>query len=370
MYEDIREELYRSYPLSEMEDEELYRVIYRLYRERYHPNFNSDEGIEKIIRRIFSSIRGLDILDELLEQEDISEIMVNAYDKVFIERKGQVLESPVCFDTEQALLDVIQRIVNMAGKEVNLANPIVDTRLSGGERVNIVLPPIAIDSPVVTIRRFPKERIRMATLISNGSITAEAADFLRRLVRARYNIFISGGTSSGKTTFLNALSDFIPEEERIITIEDSAELQLTRIKNIVRMETRNSNTAGAGEITMQQLIKTSLRMRPERIIVGEVRGKEALDMVLQGGNGLPLTAVRRDIASSLDIIVHLGKINGRRRAVFSIDEVVGLEEEKIVLHSLYRLENGELRPTGEKLVHTFKLREYGEEEFSYGEFGE
>lgn len=240
----------------------------------------------------------------------------------------------------------------------------------------------------------------MATLISNGSITAEAADFLRRLVRARYNIFISGGTSSGKTTFLNALSDFIPEEERIITIEDSAELQLTRIKNIVRMETRNSNTAGAGEITMQQLIKTSLRMRPERIIVGEVRGKEALDMlnamntghdgslstghanssydmlrrlesmVLQGGNGLPLTAVRRDIASSLDIIVHLGKINGRRRAVFSIDEVVGLEEEKIVLHSLYRLENGELRPTGEKLVHTFKLREYGEEEFSYGEFGE
>ena len=310
------------------------------------------------------------------------------------------MESPVCFDTEQALLDVIQRIVNMAGKEVNLANPIVDTRLSGGERVNIVLPPIAIDSPVVTIRRFPKERIRMATLISNGSITAEAADFLRRLVRARYNIFISGGTSSGKTTFLNALSDFIPEEERIITIEDSAELQLTRIKNIVRMETRNSNTAGAGEITMQQLIKTSLRMRPERIIVGEVRGKEALDMlnamntghdgslstghanssydmlrrlesmVLQGGNGLPLTAVRRDIASSLDIIVHLGKINGRRRAVFSIDEVVGLEEEKIVLHSLYRLENGELRPTGEKLVHTFKLREYGEEEFSYGEFGE
>ena len=400
MYEDIREELYRSYPLSEMEDEELYRVIYRLYRERYHPNFNSDEGIEKIIRRIFSSIRGLDILDELLEQEDISEIMVNAYDKVFIERKGQVLESPVCFDTEQALLDVIQRIVNMAGKEVNLANPIVDTRLSGGERVNIVLPPIAIDSPVVTIRRFPKERIRMATLISNGSITAEAADFLRRLVRARYNIFISGGTSSGKTTFLNALSDFIPEEERIITIEDSAELQLTRIKNIVRMETRTSNTAGAGEITMQQLIKTSLRMRPERIIVGEVRGKEALDMlnamntghdgslstghanssydmlrrlesmVLQGGNGLPLTAVRRDIASSLDIIVHLGKINGRRRAVFSIDEVVGLEEEKIVLHSLYRLENGELRPTGEKLVHTFKLREYGEEEYSYGEFGE
>ena len=310
------------------------------------------------------------------------------------------MESPVCFDTEQALLDVIQRIVNMAGKEVNLANPIVDTRLSGGERVNIVLPPIAIDSPVVTIRRFPKERIRMATLISNGSITAEAADFLRRLVRARYNIFISGGTSSGKTTFLNALSDFIPEEERIITIEDSAALQLTRIKNIVRTETRNSNTAGAGEITMQQLIKTSLRMRPERIIVGEVRGKEALDMlnamntghdgslstghanssydmlrrlesmVLQGGNGLPLTAVRRDIASSLDIIVHLGKINGRRRAVFSIDEVVGLEEEKIVLHSLYRLENGELRPTGEKLVHTFKLREYGEEEFSYGEFGE
>ncbi|MBQ8063848.1 MAG: CpaF family protein, partial [Clostridia bacterium] len=289
------------------------------------------------------------------------------------------------------LEDIIQRIVASAGKEVNVANPIVDSRLPGGERVNVVLPPASIDTPVVTIRRFPKERITMETLVQNGTLTRGAAEFLKGLVRAKYNIFISGGTSSGKTTFLNALSDSIPKEERIITIEDSAELQLTGIPNLVRMETRAANTAGSGEITIRDLIRTSLRMRPERIIVGEVRGEEALDMlgamntghdgslstghanscedmlrrletmVMQGSSGLPLPAVRRNIASSIDLIVHLGRLSAKRRVVLEITEVTGLQDEEIVLNRLYEQRDGELVPTGNSLQHTWKQEVYGHE---------
>lgn len=389
MYDAIKDELYRSYNLSALNDEELRHLIRRLYSERSRSLVQSETEREEAINYIFSSIRGFGILDLLLGDEDISEIMVNSYNELYLERKGQIFKSKLQFESTKEMEDVIQRIVNRAGREVNQANPIVDTRLDGGERVNIVLPPIAIGSPIITIRRFPKERITMEDLISFGSITREAADFLKLLVRAKYNIFISGGTSSGKTTFLNALTDFIPKTERIITIEDSAELQIAAIDNLVRMETRNANTSGAGEVTMQDLIKTSLRMRPERIIVGEVRGKEALDMlnamntghdgslstghanssydmlrrletmVMQGSYGLPLSAVRRDIASSVDIIIHLGRVDGCRRSVFSIDEVTGIEQDVIQLNSIFKLSDGELRPTGNQLTHTFKLREYG-----------
>lgn len=389
MFDSIKEELYASYTLSELSDEELRALIGRVLDQDLHGNLPLGWSSEEAVERIFSSIRGLGILDRLLGDEDISEIMVNRYDTLYIERKNRLEKCDMTFESEQELEDIIQRIVNQAGREVNQANPIVDTRLDGGERVNIVLSPISIDTPVVTIRRFPKERITMQTLIDYGSITEEAAEFLEQLVRAKYNLFISGGTSSGKTTFLNALSDYIPKDERIITIEDSAELQLTGVNNLIRMETRNANTAGSGAVTMQQLIKTSLRMRPERIIVGEVRGAEALDMlnamntghdgslstghanscydmlrrlesmVLQGSAGLPLAAVRRDIASSLDVIIHLGKIGGKKRSVFSIEEVVGLQGESIELNPLFTLQDGKLLPTGNELKHTFKLREYG-----------
>lgn len=389
MYEAIKEELYRSYNLSALNDEELKHLIYRLYSERSRSAVQSEADREHAVQYIFSSIRGFGILDFLLGDEEISEIMVNSCREVFVEKNGRVSKSGLQFESTEEMEDVIQRIVNRSGREVNQANPIVDTRLDGGERVNIVLPPIAIGSPVITIRRFPNHRITMEDLISFGSITREAAEFLKMLVRTKYNIFISGGTSSGKTTFLNALTDYIPKQERIITIEDSAELQITQIDNLVRMETRNANTSGAGEVTMQDLIKTSLRMRPERIIVGEVRGREALDMlnamntghdgslstghanssydmlrrletmVMQGSYGLPLVAVRRDIASSIDIIVHLGRIDGKQRSVFSIDEVADIENDKIVLNSLYELRDGALVSTGKSLIHTFKLREYG-----------
>lgn len=389
MYEAIKEELYRSYNLSALNDEELKHLIYRLYSERNRSAVQSEADREHAVQYIFSSIRGFGILDFLLGDEEISEIMVNSCREVFVEKNGRVSKSGLQFESTEEMEDVIQRIVNRSGREVNQANPIVDTRLDGGERVNIVLPPIAIGSPVITIRRFPNHRITMEDLISFGSITREAAEFLKMLVRTKYNIFISGGTSSGKTTFLNALTDYIPKQERIITIEDSAELQITQIDNLVRMETRNANTSGAGEVTMQDLIKTSLRMRPERIIVGEVRGREALDMlnamntghdgslstghanssydmlrrletmVMQGSYGLPLAAVRRDIASSIDIIVHLGRIDGKQRSVFSIDEVADIENDKIVLNSLYELRDGALVSTGKSLIHTFKLREYG-----------
>lgn len=396
MYEAIKDELYRSYNLSALNDEELKHLIYRLYSERSRSAAQSEAERKHAVQYIFSSIRGFGILDFLLGDEEISEIMVNSCREVFVEKNGRVSKSGLQFESIGEMEDVIQRIVNRAGREVNQANPIVDTRLGGGERVNIVLPPIAIGSPVITIRRFPNHRITMEDLISFGSITREAAEFLKLLVRAKYNIFISGGTSSGKTTFLNALTDYIPKQERIITIEDSAELQITRIENLVRMETRNANTSGAGEVTMQDLIKTSLRMRPERIIVGEVRGKEALDMlnamntghdgslstghanssydmlrrletmVMQGSYGLPLTAVRRDIASSIDIIVHLGRIDGKQRSVFSIDEVGGIENDKIVLNSLFELRDGVLVSTGKSLIHTFKLREYGGRNEDFG----
>ena len=320
-----------------------------------------------IHKEIFDSIRRLDILQSFVEDPAVTEIMINGMDNIFVERAGKIYEIEERFASVEKLRDVIQQIVAGCNRVVNEASPIVDARLSNGSRVNIVLPPVALNGPIVTIRRFPDKPIGMDTLIEKGSISLQAADMLKKMVQAKYNIFISGGTGSGKTTFLNVLSGFIRSDERVITIEDSAELQLQGIKNLVRLETRNSNVEGCAEITIRDLIKSSLRMRPDRIVVGEVRGAEAIDMlqclntghdgsmstghansakdmlarlenmVLMGVE-LPLAAIKQQIASGLDIIVHLGRLRDKSRKVLEISEVLGYENGEIMTHSLYKFE--------------------------------
>ena len=320
-------------------------------------------------KEVFDSLRRLDILQSFIENKDVTEIMINGYSNVFVEKAGALGRLDNGFDSEEKLMDVIQQIVAGCNRTVNEASPIVDARLSDGSRVNIVLPPIALSGPTVTIRRFPEKPVTMEGLLSYGSITEEAADFLRILVIAGYNIFISGGTGSGKTTFLNVLSGFIPSDERVITIEDSAELQLQGIENLVRLETRNAGP-GVDEISIRDLIRSSLRMRPDRIVVGEVRGGEALDMLQclnTGHDGsmstghansskdmlsrlenmvlmaaeLPLAAIRQQIASGLDIIVHLGRLRDKSRKVLDISEVCGYENGEILIRGLYSFrENG------------------------------
>lgn len=390
MYEEIKKELYEYSSLPSLKDEELIRLINSLFLKHSKEEVSAFDR-EECVSQIFSSIRGLGVLDELLSDDSICEIMINSFDEIYIEKAGKILLVNKRFSSEEELFDVIQRIVGKAGREVNLANPIVDTRLSGGERVNVVLPPISLEGPIVTIRRFPKIRIGMDDLISFGSITEEAANFLKELVRLKYNIFISGGTSSGKTTFLNALSDFIPKHERIITIEDSAELQITGVDNLIRLEARNANTAGTGEVTIRELIRTSLRMRPDRIIVGEVRGAEALDMlnamntghdgslstghanssydmlyrletmILESGASFPLQATRQHIASSIDILVHLAKDGAGNRKVVEISELKGIENGEIDLNILFLLKNGKLNKTDNSLIHMEKMNLYGKD---------
>lgn len=390
MYEEIKKELYEYSSLPSLKDEELIRLINSLFLKHSKEEVSAFDR-EECVSQIFSSIRGLGVLDELLSDDSICEIMINSFDEIYIEKAGKILLVNKRFSSEEELFDVIQRIVGKAGREVNLANPIVDTRLSGGERVNVVLPPISLEGPIVTIRRFPKIRIGMDDLISFGSITEEAANFLKELVRLKYNIFISGGTSSGKTTFLNALSDFIPKHERIITIEDSAELQITGVDNLIRLEARNANTAGTGEVTIRELIRTSLRMRPDRIIVGEVRGAEALDMlnamntghdgslstghanssydmlyrletmILESDASFPLQATRQHIASSIDILVHLAKDGAGNRRVVEISELKGIENGEIDLNILFLLKNGKLNKTDNSLIHMEKMNLYGKD---------
>ena len=321
----------------------------------------------KLRQEVFNSLRKLDILQQYVDDSSVTEIMINGLEHIFVERAGCLQEIEEHFDSSEKLADVIQQIVAGCNRVVNEASPIVDARLANGSRVNIVMNPIALNGPIVTIRRFPDKPITMDGLIALGSITEEAATFLRLLVQSGYNIFISGGTGSGKTTFLNVLSGFIPKSDRVITIEDSAELQLQGIPNLVRLETRNSNVEGCGEITIRDLIRSSLRMRPDRIIVGEVRGAEAIDMlqclntghdgsmstghanstvdmmarienmVLMGVE-LPLAAIRQQIASGLDIVVHLGRLRDRSRKVLEISEVTGYEEGEIKLRCLYKFE--------------------------------
>ena len=352
-------------PLSKLSDEELSNEIEQIVdeqtRDRYFP---INEKVQ-IAQQVYSSIRGFGILDSIISDDAITEIMINGPDEIFIEKAGKLHKINERFESQKRLEDIIQRIVGLAGREVNQSNPICDTRLPDGSRVNVVLPPVALCGPTMTIRKFSKTPMTIGKLIQYGSITEEIAQKLEILVRSKYNIFISGGTGSGKTTFLNALSNYIPKDERVITIEDSAELQITGIENLVSMETRNSNTSGVGEITIKDLIKTSLRMRPERIIVGEVRGEEALDMlqamntghdgslstghanstedmlsrletmVLQGSAGLPLPAIRQQIASAIDIIIHLSRLRDKTRKTIEISEVVGYKDDHIVLNPLY-----------------------------------
>ncbi|MBR3402780.1 MAG: CpaF family protein [Parasporobacterium sp.] len=319
----------------------------------------------RISRELFHSIRGLDVLQEILEMDGITEIMVNSYDRIFVEQGGKLSRYPGQFASPEKLSDVIQSIAARANKRVNEASPILDTRLEDGSRVNIVLAPVCVGGPVVTIRRFPEKAITMDTLIAMGSITTDAAQFLRLLVINGYNLFISGGTGTGKTTMLNALSDYIPGTERIITIEDSAELKISHISNLVSLECRQANTEGENAVTIRDLIRTSLRMRPDRIVVGEVRGGEALDMLqamntghdgslstghanspadmlsrlevmtLMAGEEIPMAAVRSQIASALDILVHLGRMKDGSRKVLNISQIEGIRDGTIRISALF-----------------------------------
>lgn len=363
----IRNDALQLVTYSEVSDDELRDYIEKNVRSRGEAlGFSIDEMIS-IINEVFSSIRGLGLLDKILNDESITEVMINGPDDIFVEQSGHLYKLKEKFSSDEELFNIVQKIVGNAGREVNTANPIVDTRLADGSRVNVVLPPIALNGTVVTIRKFSSEPMTMKKLIEYGSITPAISELLRQLVEAKYNIFISGGTSSGKTTFLNALSNYIPSDERVITIEDSAELQIVNIPNLVRLETRNSNSSGIGQITIRDLIKSSLRMRPERIVVGEVRGAEALDMlqamntghdgslstghantaadmlsrletmVITGAEGMPLEAIRQQIASAVDIIIHLSRMRDKSRKVLEITELDGLDEHgNIRLNPLFR----------------------------------
>ena len=395
----IKNQVIETLELNKLSDPKLEAAIEEIVLQRLSDQYYPIEFRASVIDQVYSSIRGFGVLDSIIKDDTITEVMINGPDHIFIEQNGRVRRLEQRFESTRRLEDVIQRIVGLAGREVNQANPICDTRLPDGSRVNVVLPPIALCGPTVTIRKFSKTPMTIEKLIEYGSLTQEIADKLEMLVRAKYNIFISGGTGSGKTTFLNALSNYIPKDERVITIEDSAELQIVGIENLVSLETRNANASGSGRITIRDLIKSSLRMRPERIVVGEVRGGEALDMlqamntghdgslstghansthdmlsrletmVLQGAEGLPLEAIRQQIASAVDIIIHLSRLRDKSRKTMEITEVVGYENGKIQLNPLFvfredeksTLEkvSGSLQRTENPLVHTYKLQVCG-----------
>ncbi len=381
----LKDRIFDKFNLNTMTDDQLEDVIEEMVQQELSEEYVSISERVEIGDRIFGSIRGLGILDTILKDDNITEVMVNGPDHIFIEKAGKLQQLGQTFESEQQLEDIVQKIVGQAGKEVNQANPIVDTRLPDGSRVNVVLPPISLNGATVTIRKFSRTPMTIEQLLKYGSITPEVAHVLELLVHAKYNIFISGGTGSGKTTFLNALSNFIPKDERIITIEDAAELQITGIDNLVSMESRNANASGSGSITIRDLIKSSLRMRPERIIVGEVRGGEALDMlqamntghdgslstghanstrdmlsrletmVLQGAEGLPLEAIRQQIASAVDIIIHLSRLRDKSRKTMEISEIVGYENGKIIVNPIYQFEedeNSTLEKVSGRLVRT------------------
>ena len=351
---------------SQVDDDVLYACIEEAVEEEARARYLPLAGRLELRNRLVNAFRRLDILQELVDNPEITEIMINGKDQIFVEQHGRISRWEEGFDSNQQLEDMIQQIVSRINRAVNVANPIADARLPDGSRVHIVLPPIALDGPVVTIRKFP-EPITVQRLLELGSLSEEAVEFLKKLVCAGYNIFICGGTGSGKTSFLNAMFAFIPETDRIVTIEDSAELQIRQVPNLVRLETRNANAEGEGAIEISDLIRASLRMRPDRIIVGEVRGKECLDMLqalntghagsLSTGHGnspkdmlsrletmtlmageLPLMAVRSQIASALDIMVHLGRLRDKSRKVLEIVEVGDFENGEIQLNPLFRFE--------------------------------
>ena len=368
------------------------------YRELAALNYKEKQNT---VSAVFEAIRGLGILGQIIADSDITEVMINGYRDIFVEKAGRLTKLNQQFESPQELETIITKFVSQAGRMVNESEPIVDTHLEDGSRVNVVMPPVALNGPIVTIRRFPKEAMTVQKLIAYGSITPEVAEVLELLVRAKYNIFVSGGTGSGKTTFLNALSNFIPRDERIITIEDSAELQIKAIDNLVRLETRNAGPDGSGAITIRDLIKSALRMRPDRIVVGEVRGAEALDMlqamntghdgslstghanstvdmlrrletmVLQGAEGLPLEAIRQQIASAVDIIVHLSRLRDKSRKTMEIVEILGYDgaRHEFRINPLYRFVEtegstksrveGQLVRTENPMENTHKLENAG-----------
>lgn len=384
--------------LKEITDEEIQAEISKVVMEISKEQYLTLGEKKELLEGVFNSMRGLDVLQPLVDDPSITEIMINGPHRVFVEQAGKLYQKNISFGSNEKLENIILNIVAKVNRTVNEANPIVDARLLDGSRVNVVLPPIALDGPTVTIRKFPETPMTVEQLIAYKSITEEVAEVLERLVKAKYNIFISGGTGSGKTTFLNALSNFIPKDERIITIEDSAELQIQGIPNLVRLETRNANMEGKGEITIRDLIKSSLRMRPERIVVGEVRGAEALDMLqamntghdgslstghanstkdmlsrletmVLSGNQIPIDAIRQQIVSAIDIIIQLTRLRDKSRRTMEISELVEYKNGEIVLNTLYKFEEegedeekhiiGSLKRTENPMKHTFKLRMAG-----------
>ena len=402
-----REEVGQKMDYQKMKKDLRRKVQERMGYEREYTDKEVEETIDEVLlgqerlrlypvetrrqlrKELFDSLRRLDILQIFVEDSSVTEIMINGTEAIFIEREGCLQKLDVGFESPDKLQDVIQQIVAGCNRVVNEASPIVDARLKNGARVNIVMNPVALNGPIVTIRRFPDRPITMDKLIQNGSVTREVAALLKKLVQAKYNIFISGGTGSGKTTFLNVLSQFIPSEERVITIEDSAELQLLDLPNLVRLETRNSTASGCSEITIRELIRTSLRMRPDRIIVGEVRGAEAVDMMqclntghdgsmstghansavdmlsrlenmILMGMELPLVAIKQQIVSGIDIIVHMGRLRDKSRRVLEIAEVVGFKDDEIVLNPLYRFE--EERSASENGTESVSAEESGSAE--------
>ncbi len=395
----LREAVISSFDYSlEITEEDLYRRIDQVIMQEARESFLTLEKKERMRKELYASIRGLDILEELLEQESVTEIMINGAEDIFLEEGGKIHRWQRKFESRQKLEDIIQQIVAKANRIVNEANPIVDARLSDGSRVNIILPPVALNGPIVTIRKFSKQPLTMDRLVEKGAITKDAAAFLKCLVEAKYNIFICGGTGSGKTTFLNALTAFIPGEERIITIEDAAELKVNGIENLVRLEVRNKNTEGTGEISIRELIRTALRMRPDRIIVGEVRGEETIDMLqamntghdgsLSTGHGnstadmldrletmvllgsdIPLMAARRQISSAIDIMVQLGRLRDGRRCVLEIAEILGCRDGEIEKNPLFVFQSeedgrtGKLCRTGAVFVQQAKLKRAGMKEW-------
>ena len=406
----LKSEVQSNADLTNLSNDQLQELVTTALEEKIsraktgHPEayyeFSSLNFKEKklITDAVFESIRGLGVLGRIISDSDVTEVMINGYKDIFIEKDGRLIKSESQFESRRELEIIITKFVSRAGRAVNESEPIVDFRLEDGSRVNVVMAPVALNGPIVTIRRFPKEAMTVEKLIAFGSVTAEVAEILRLLVAAKYNIFVSGGTGSGKTTFLNALSNFIPKDERIITIEDSAELQIKNIDNLVRLETRNAGADGKGAVTIRDLIRSALRMRPERIVVGEVRGAEALDMlqamntghdgslstghanstsdilsrletmVLQGADGLPLEAIRQQIASAIDIIIHLSRLRDRSRRTMEIVEVLGYDAAKreIKLNTLYEFREskestkgkvvGKLVRTSNTMLNTFKLK--------------
>lgn len=384
--------------LEDVADESVLHYIDLELKKYLQESFTALPEWDSLRRRLFHSLRKLDVLQDLVDDNQITEIMVNGPKHIFIEKEGRITRVPVEFESREKLEDVIQKIVSSTNRVVNESNPIVDSRLDNGSRVNVVLYPIARNGPILTIRKFPDKPITMDRLLDLGSLSREAADFLRDLVVAKYNIFISGGTGSGKTTFLNALSNYIPKDERIITIEDSAELQIRGIENLVSLEVRNANVEGSNAVTIRDLIKSALRMRPDRIILGEVRDAAAVDLLSAMNTGhdgslstghanssedmiyrletlvlmgldIPLSSVRRQIVSALDIIIHLGRLRDKSRRVLEISEVLDCKEGEVVLNSLYQFcetgvsDNGviigELKRTENEFVQVDKMKKAG-----------